>query len=396
MLVYLCSKKPNIKKMKKLLMLLAIVVAFASCKKENLTEYVINGNAEGIHNGIRVRLTQIDSKGKQVIKDSAIVMNGKFNIKGSVEEPSIYFLLVDGKPGNFVFMLENSNINIDLDQKVLMNSKITGSESNIIYEAFQEGMLEFKEESESIIAVFKELRENPNPKTKDSITKVMDDLRQRQTAYPLNFIQDNSDSYFSLNLIQLESSRPGFDIANYMKVFESFPEHLKTSKKGLVVKQKLDELYKEYEKLSYLNIGKVAPSFESQTPDGKILKLDDIKGKVTIIDFWAAWCGPCRRENPNVVKVYNKYHSKGLEIIGVSLDGAPNQKDPKKAWLAAIEKDGLEWNHVSGLKYFRDPVAELYNIKSIPATFILDAEGKIVAKNLRGVALENKISELLD
>ena len=106
-------------------------------------------------------------------------------------------------------------------------------------------------------------------------------------------------------------------------------------------------------------------------------------------------CGPCRRENPNVVKVYEQYHDKGLEIIGVSLDGAPNQKDPKKAWLDAIEKDGLEWNHLSSLMYFNDPVAKQYNIKSIPATYILDQEGKIVAKNLRGAALELKIKELL-
>ena len=123
---------------------------------------------------------------------------------------------------------------------------------------------------------------------------------------------------------------------------------------------------------------------------------DEVKGKATIIDFWAAWCGPCRRENPNVVNVYEKYHDKGLEIISISLDGRSNQQDSRQQWLKAIEDDNMNWHHASSLMYFRDPVAELYNINSIPATFVLNEDGIILAKKLRGKALENKISELLD
>ena len=382
-------------KMKKLLILLVVTLVFASCNESKETGYVINGNAEGIHNGVRVRLAQIDEKGKQVIKDSAVVMDGKFNIKGAVEEPGVYFLSADGTPGNMVFMLENSDINIDFNSKMPMDSKVTGSESNKSYEDFQNGMLEFRKEGEAIMKRFQELGQEPAPETRDSIKKAMDNMRQRQLAYPLSFVENNNDSYFSLNLIQLESSRPTFDVVKYKEIFESFPANLKESKRGQIVKQRLDELYKEYEKIAHLDVGKIAPNFESKTPEGETVSLNDLKGKVTIIDFWAAWCGPCRRENPNVVKVYEQYHDKGLEIIGVSLDGAPNQKDPKKAWLDAIEKDVLEWNHLSSLMYFNDPVAKQYNIKSIPATYILDQEGKIVAKNLRGAALELKIKELL-
>lgn len=382
-------------KMKKLLILLVVTLVFASCNESKETGYVINGNAEGIHNGVRVRLAQIDEKGKQVIKDSAVVMDGKFNIKGAVEEPGVYFLSADGTPGNMVFMLENSDINIDFNSKMPMDSKVTGSESNKSYEDFQNGMLEFRKEGEAIMKRFQELGQEPAPETRDSIKKAMDNMRQRQLAYPLSFVENNNDSYFSLNLIQLESSRPTFDVVKYKEIFESFPANLKESKRGQIVKQRLDELYKEYEKIAHLDVGKIAPNFESKTPEGETVSLNDLKGKVTIIDFWAAWCGPCRRENPNVVKVYEQYHDKGLEIIGISLDGAPNQKDPKKAWLDAIEKDGLEWNHLSSLMYFNDPVAKQYNIKSIPATYILDEEGKIVAKNLRGAALELKIKELL-
>ena len=381
--------------MKKLLILLVVTLVFASCNESKETGYVINGNAEGIHNGVRVRLAQIDEKGKQVIKDSAVVMDGKFNIKGAVEEPGVYFLSADGTPGNMVFMLENSDINIDFNSKMPMDSKVTGSESNKSYEDFQNGMLEFRKEGEAIMKRFQELGQEPAPETRDSIKKAMDNMRQRQLAYPLSFVENNNDSYFSLNLIQLESSRPTFDVVKYKEIFESFPANLKESKRGQIVKQRLDELYKEYEKIAHLDLGKIAPNFESKTPEGETVSLNDLKGKVTIIDFWAAWCGPCRRENPNVVKVYEQYHDKGLEIIGISLDGAPNQRDPKKVWLDAIEKDGLKWNHLSSLMYFNDPVAKQYNIKSIPATYILDEEGKIVAKNLRGAALELKIKELL-
>ena len=135
-------------------------------------------------------------------------------------------------------------------------------------------------------------------------------------------------------------------------------------------------------------VGGEAPDFASVTPEGQDLKLSDLRGKVVLIDFWASWCGPCRRENPNVVRLYNKYKGRGFEILGVSLD-----KEREK-WLAAIEQDGLTWKHVSDLKGWSNEVADQYSVRSIPHTILLDAEGRILARGLRGPALEEKLAEL--
>ena len=126
------------------------------------------------------------------------------------------------------------------------------------------------------------------------------------------------------------------------------------------------------------------------SPDGEILNLSDLKGKVTIIEFWASWCRPCRVENPNLVRLYKEMHPKGLEIVGVSLDRT------KASWLRAIDDDGLIWNHVSNLKFWQDPIAKLYNIRAIPASFIIDQEGRIIDKNLRGAQLAARISQILN
>lgn len=135
-------------------------------------------------------------------------------------------------------------------------------------------------------------------------------------------------------------------------------------------------------------VGMEAPDFTMNTPDGQSLALSHFKGKILLVDFWASWCGPCRRENPHVVEAYNKYHGKGFEVLGVSLDRT------REPWLAAIEKDGLIWHHVSDLKGWQNEAAQLYGVSSIPHTVLLDREGKIIARNLRGQMLDDKLKEI--
>jgi len=382
--------------MKKILAFLLIGLLIASCETENRTDYVINGKAEGIHNGIRIYLKYIDQRGEEVIKDSAIVKNETFKITGSVDEPTIHFLSIDGVEGNAIFMLENSKMDISVDKQNPLGSKVTGSKTNDGFVAFQEGMNSIREEGRDIMMAYRQVKMPEEAERKDSIAKEFEKVSIKLLEHPLNFVKEYRDSNFSLNLIGLEANKPKFDVVSFIDAFNNLDTKLKTSPKGKEVKKKLDELLIEYEKIAHLEIGKMAPNFEAPTPDGTLVSLNELKGKVTVIDFWAAWCGPCRKENPNVVRLYEKFHDKGLEIIGVSLDGQERQPNAKKAWLDAIEMDKLTWPQVSNLKYFKDPVAELYNITAIPATFILDKDGKIAYKNLRGKALELKVEELLN
>ncbi len=183
-----------------------------------------------------------------------------------------------------------------------------------------------------------------------------------------------------------------FKYEKVKKTFENLNEELRNTTKGKAISEKLKTIEKNMKNpaaAEKLNSLKLAPDFSAKSPNGTTISLKESLGKVTIIDFWASWCGPCRAENPNVVALYNEFHPQGLNIIGVSLD-----KDATK-WKDAIAKDGLVWSHVSNLKFWEDPIAKQYNVQSIPATFILDEKGNIVAKDLRGEELRAKVAALL-
>ena len=381
--------------MKRILILVVLLIAFVGCKQEPRTDFVINGIAQDVFNGSRVYLKDVSNLGREVYTDTAIVMDGKFILKGSVNEPKVRFLEIQGVPGEFLFMLENSEIEIEINKQLMLESTATGSKTHNDLVAYQGGIKELQEENRNLINTFMKYRKQQDTARLDSMKVLLEDHGQRFLKFPAKYVKDNNDSYFSLNLIGLEANKKKFDVEDFLDAYDNLITSLKETPMGVKVKRKLDSINTEYQKTAHLQVGKIAPSFEAPKPDGTIVSLEELKGKVTIIDFWAAWCGPCRKENPNVVRIYNEYHDQGLEIIGVSLDGNSRQQNPKKAWLDAIEKDKLTWTQVSHLKYFNDPVARLYDINAIPATYILDKDGKIAAKNLRGRQLETKVQELL-
>jgi len=380
-------------KQSKFLVFIILFGVFA-CQQAPRTSYVINGQAKDMYDGLRVYLSEKDERGRTVSTDTAIIFNEQFTFEGAIEEPTVIELSVQTLNGKLPVMLENSAISITINKDFLQESKVTGSETDVVLKQY---IAELKTLRDRLRGVTNQYRFNSSDTDLSSernsqILELQKELRE----YPYNFIASNPKSFAVFPILATEAANKNVDFETLEASFNSLDASLKNSKQGVKFKQTIERLRTNYLRAKKTAIGAKAPEFKATTPDGEELALSDIysKGKVTIVDFWAAWCGPCRRENPNVVRIYEKYHDKGLEILGVSLDGRRGQQDPKGAWMKAIDDDKLTWHHVSNLKYF-GPIANLYGVRAIPAMFILDEEGKIIAKNLRGKALENKIAELL-
>jgi peroxiredoxin len=209
--------------------------------------------------------------------------------------------------------------------------------------------------------------------------------------FMVKYPEENPEAFISLLLLQGQFNSPKFNLDNFKKTFNKLDSSLKSTKIGKEIDAKLKAIDSNNKvKPEAALIGKMAPDFSGKTPQGTVVSLKQSLGKITIIDFWASWCGPCRKENPNVVALYNELHSKGLNIVGVSLDEDSNK------WSDAIAKDKITWTQVSNLQGWKDPIAQLYKVEQIPTTFILDGSGIIVAKDLRGEELRTKITQLLN
>ncbi|ALJ03882.1 hypothetical protein APS56_01370 [Pseudalgibacter alginicilyticus] len=369
----------------KFALLTAFTCLFLACNTSKKDRFIINGEAPGVLNGIRAYIKTVDEQGRLINKDTAIVMNEQFSFEGTRNEPNLEFLFIDGQNGNAPFIVENGTINIIAKKDSLHTSKISGTTNNENLSSFFKDLIALRKKQNELINTLRTGAVAPDDtETNEALTNT----NEKISDLPFNFTNKYNNSYAAVIVLENKTYDPQAPLDKVENSFNGLSDNLKSSKYG---KRISDYITAKKTEKPPLAIGDIAPDFSAPTPEGNSLALNDIKGKVTIIDFWASWCAPCRRENPNVVRVYNKYHSKGLEIIGVSLD----KENQKEAWIKAIADDKLTWHQVANLT-LQDPIAELYNVTSIPATYILDQEGKIIAKNLRGQALENKIAELLN
>tara|TARA_B100001248_G_C27385644_1_gene459506 strand:- start:963 stop:2108 length:1146 start_codon:yes stop_codon:yes gene_type:complete len=369
-----------------------VLCLFSACESntDSKNEFVISGKAEGVFNGVRVYLKTSENGQKGRITDTAIVVNEAFNFKGKVDGSEMRILTIDGIVGQTALVLEPEQIEVTIYKDSIYQSEVSGGNNNVIFNSYKNGYQALVEKVSGLRQAYVLAQGDA-----DAIKEIQERntiLRSELKDYGLNFLKQNPDSDFSLMLLDGITGQQGFDAKMASEVFELMPQALLNKPTNTIMAQKINAKINIALNTFEPKIGAKAPDFTAPNPDGEMITLSNILGKVTILDFWASWCRPCRIENPNFVKIYEQYHAKGLEIISVSLD----RNNQKQRWVEAIEKDQLNWYNVSNLKFWQDPLAQLYNVSSIPATFILDKDGIILATKLRGGALEAKISELLD
>ena len=386
--------------MKKIILLLSAAVVLISCNKVGKDEYIISGTATGIENGKTIILETQDENGMGLLaKDTVKVENGKFEMKGKITEPAFYTIQLEGAQAKIPFILENGEVTIAINKDSIQKSKVSGTYNNDEYVTFNEEITKVQKKLMDFQNKNMEAM-NTAQQTKDTVvinglmkefSKIQEEVGVASKAKYISYAETHPKSFISALIVQGMLNDPTADVSKSEKLYNGLDESLKNTKPGKAIKTKLAEMK------TPAAVGATAPKtdgkwrtdFSAPNPEGKIISLKESLGKVTIVDFWASWCGPCRQENPNVVAIYKEFHSKGLNIIGVSLD-----KDKSK-WKEAILKDNLTWNQVSNLKFWDEPIAAQYKVQSIPATFILDASGNIIAKDLRGDELRAKIVELL-
>jgi len=375
---------------KVLLTLLAGLPAFAFAQMH----YSIKGKAGKTPAPAKAYLTY--TVDKKATTDSADVVDGKFKFKGEVKDLTNATLLLDYKGTGYLNLdrkqkqdvvglyLEKGTIKVTSTDS-LAKAKVTGTKTNLDNAEFKAYM---KPANDKINAVMVEYNKATPEQRKskefmDGFMAKYNPVQKDQTELLKTFVKTHPDSYMSVtNLTTLVGYNPEY--ADAAPAFNGLSARVRNTTAGKKYAERL-------EKWKATGIGQMAPEFAQADTAGKMVSLSSFKGKYVLIDFWASWCGPCRAENPNVVKAYNAYKDKNFTVLGVSLD----QPGAKDKWIEAIHKDGLNWTHVSDLKFWDNEVSSAYGIQAIPQNYLLDPTGKIVGKNLRGKDLDDKLEALL-
>ena len=345
--------------MKRIAFMLALVMLF-SVSSLSAQKTTLGGSLKGVPEGYHAILSRV--MGDKFVPVDTLQLDKKngFKVTLDITEPTLFFLHIDNGDGNMCHLMVEPKERIHADFEYVPASRIykitncKGSDNVKLYGQFND-ILAGATDQAAMAQV---------PARVEELVKANKD--KLMAAFLVTFFEQDFDNHAPLYREVHDALTPKYAQVVYVK-------HLAERLKGVLV------------------AGMEAPEIAMSDPDGNTRRLSDLRGKVVLIDFWASWCGPCRRENPNVVKLYQKYHDQGFEIFSVSLDKDGN------AWRNAIKADGLTWpNHVSDLQYWQSAAGRLYGISSIPATVLVDREGKIIARNLRGADLDRKLKEIFE
>jgi len=375
--------------MKRILIVLVGLLVFACAKKET---YSIKGTAIGIEDGTKIFLQELDEGNKRIPIDTAIVKTENFTfLKPRTEGTGIQVISIKNIRQQLLIVKDKAPLTITLYKDSIGSSIVKGSKENETFNTYTNTSRQLNKKKADFIQKMNKAR---NETDGIMVTEYSNQIKELDEYFITNkkeVLDTNPNSMVAIMALSDLINAKVLKIEETEAYYNSLGTDIQKSTVGLSIKRYIAQLKSQRAASNLASVGNKAPEFTAKTPEGKDLALSQTLGKYTIVDFWASWCRPCRIENPNVVRVYNKYHDKGLNIISVSLDKA-GQKD---RWIRAIEKDQMDWYHVSNLQFWQDPIPKSYGVRAIPATFLLDESGTIIAKDLRGQALENKIAELL-
>lgn len=361
---------------------LLFLIILLSCKSEGNNKQsnpkTITGKIDNTGVGY-VLLEKIGDNTLSVVDTLTVRDDGTYFCTYHPEEPGYYRL--NFYDTQFVTLILT-------DEPVIVN--VDGSGPNAPYEVSGSNAMNALNDLNTLAEDFKKSVSNLNIEFSSAAkNNDMDKMQEIQNHYQL--LQEQFRKAVKDRIRKMGTSVAVLQAINYLDMdndFQFVDSVARAVEKNMPDYKIKNNFLDQINKVRKLAIGAIAPEIALPNPDGEIVKLSSLRGNYVLIDFWAAWCGPCRRENPNVVRLYQKYHDKGFEIFSVSLDR--NRND----WLKAISNDGLNWTHVSDLNYFNSEAAKTYNINAIPATILLDQEGRIIGKNLRGESLEKKLEEI--
>jgi peroxiredoxin len=361
--------------MKRFLVILLLIPLASFAQTTKKTGFTINGKLDGFKDGTEIRLIQ---NGEAVEMTNTKLLQGKFVLKGKVAEPVLCYLLIGTEKPAEIYV-ENGTISFKGKKAETPVYEITGSASHKEFTDFTKTFIPIAQQLNSLANTINSTMPGPErdglmntyTTTQSNIQKAIDKFISEKSKSAVAAFVLNATFDFNQDVVMLE------------KRFNQLDVSIKKSETGKQLEQFILE-----KKVGA--IGTEALDFTQPDTTGHPISLSSFRGKYVLVDFWASWCGPCRNENPNVVENYNKFKTKNFTILGVSLD-RPGQKEN---WVRAINEDGLTWNHVSDLQWWNNAAAKLYHIQGIPQNILVDPEGRIVAKNLRGPALEAKLCEI--
>lgn len=363
--------------------LAGIFLITTACNNQPKQEGDLSVHVPDMAQGTKVYLSELGKGNQPIALDTVEIQNGVALMSlPKVDFQTLNILTIDGVNGNIIFINENEPVKIDVNTHEVRKSAIEGGKANQLFSAYI-GFLSKGNEKLMAVTDGMSQEEFQDPAIAQQIQELQLSIEKENTAFRKEKIAENPDQFPSILLLNDMIRTQQVPVSEMKEMYGNLSKEVRNTYVAKEVEKILGTMTEA------LKIGDKAPSFTAKTPEGKELSLEDALGKYTLLDFWAGWCKPCRVENPNIVKAYEQYKDRGFQVLGVSLDRT------EKAWLDAIEADGLEWNQVSNLKFWQDPIAKEYGIKAIPASYLLDENGVIIGTNLRGPALHQKLEELL-